>query len=68
MPRRPGLRRREKPSLSFIPLRQYRGIAPRELSQRIFIDHPQSYDAPQPQGTPRLTVAPQPIPLSSDEP
>jgi hypothetical protein len=50
MPRSPGFRRSEKPSLPFIQLRQYRRIALPELPKRIFIDHPQSYDASQSQG------------------
>src|SRR6202142_1001654 len=68
MPRRPGFRRSEKPPLPFIQLRQYRCIALLELSKRIFINHPQNYDAPPPRGIPYLTVGPQPIQLLPDEP
>src|SRR5208283_580150 len=56
-PRSPGFRRGEKPSLSFIQLRQYRCIALLELLERIFINHPQSYDAPPPQGIPAASLS-----------
>ena len=58
-PRRPGFRRREKPSLSFIQLRQYRCIALPELLERIFINHPQNYDAPRPRGIPATSLSAQ---------
>src|ERR1700751_1269066 len=56
MPCRPGFRRSEKPSLPFIQLRQYRCIALPELLERIFINHPQTYDAPRPRGIPATSL------------
>src|SRR5208283_2690382 len=59
MPCRPGFRRSEKPSLPFIQLRQYRCIALLELLERIFINHPQNYDAPRPRGIPATSLSAQ---------
>src|SRR5208283_5643987 len=56
-PRRSSFRRSEKPSLPFIQLRQYRCIARAEFLERIFINHPQSYDAPPPQGIPAASLS-----------
>ena len=57
MPRRPGFRRSKKPSLPFIQLRQYRCIALPQLLERIFINHPQNYDAPRPPGIPATSLS-----------
>ena len=58
MPRRPGFRRGEKPSLPFIQLRQYRCIALLEPLERIFVNHPRNYDdAPRPQGIPAPSLS-----------
>ena len=59
MPCRPGFRRSEKPSLPFIQLRQYRCIALPELLEKIFINHPQNYDAPRPRGIPATSLSAQ---------
>ena len=59
MPRRPRFRRSEKPPLPFIKLRQYRRIALLELLEKIFINHPQNYDTPRPQGIPATSLSAQ---------
>jgi hypothetical protein len=45
--------------LPFIQLRQYRCIALPELLERIFINHPQNYDAPRPRGIPATSLSAQ---------
>jgi len=57
MPRRPGFRRNQKPSSPFIPLMQYRCIALLALLETIFINPPQNYDAPRPQGIPAASLS-----------
>jgi hypothetical protein len=49
IPRGLGFRGSEKPPLPFIEMRQDRRVA---LLERIFIDHPQNYDAPRRHGIP----------------
>src|SRR3954464_10521511 len=65
MPRGLGFRGSEKAPLSFVEMRQDRRVA---LLERIFIDHPQNYDAPRRQGIPSHAVKPNPIQLLSDGP
>ena len=59
MPRRPGFRRSEKPSLPFIQLRQYRCIALLELLERVLYQSSPKLRRATTAGNPRyLTVGP----------
>jgi hypothetical protein len=61
--------RREKPSLPFIQLRQYRCIALLELLERVLYQSSPKLRRAKTAGNPRyLTVGPEPIQLLSDEP